>query len=295
MLKAHGGSTEGSGLGDMFDSLVHHLTSRHCAFLHQWERLIDLEAKEIQNVKKDIWCSSSLSGGKSSSCLSFVVLDTSEEIPQKVSQKENRFVYRFVRQELSPLDSEAHDKDSQSLGSSLTDDINTGLRSGDYMILSTEPGRLSVASGIIMDISHSHVTASFSKRLRLPGSSPSSMARDLHQQVWRIDKDEFMASFAVMRFNLIQLFLQNEHSFNLRRMIVDLEAPRFDSGCIFSQDPAISYIWSEKNLNNDQRRAIIKILTAKDYALILGMPGTGKTSTLVHAVKALLMRGHLSS
>lgn len=36
---------------------------------------------------------------------------------------------------------------------------------------------------------------------------------------------------------------------------------------------------------------LLQILTAKDYALILGMPGTGKTSTMVHAVKALLIRG----
>ncbi|GAB4860615.1 hypothetical protein Ancab_035775 [Ancistrocladus abbreviatus] len=35
----------------------------------------------------------------------------------------------------------------------------------------------------------------------------------------------------------------------------------------------------------------LEILTAKDYALILGMLGTGKTSTMVYAVKALLLRG----
>ncbi|CAB4299717.1 unnamed protein product [Prunus armeniaca] len=65
-------------------------------------------------------------------------------------------------------------------------------------------------------------------------------------------------------------------------MIVDLEAPRFDKGRILSQDPAISYVLSQRN---------ILAVAAKDYALILGMPGTGKTSTMVHAVKALLIRG----
>ncbi|KAK4410946.1 DNA replication ATP-dependent helicase/nuclease JHS1 [Sesamum angolense] len=148
----------------------------------------------------------------------------------------------------------------------------------DSQILSKEPGNLRVANGVIVDIGDSHVSVSFAKRLRLPGHSPGSMPEHLHQQSWRIDKDEVMASFAIM-------------SSHLRKMVVDLEMPRFDSGCIFSQDPAISYIWAEKSLNDDQRRAILKILTAKDYALILGMPGTGKTSTMVHAVKALLMRG----
>lgn len=101
-----------------------------------------------------------------------------------------------------------------------------------------------------------------------------------------------------------------------------LQAPRFDSGGLFSQDPALSYIRSLPNLNNDQQRSLHKviffcsfiftppvvwalmsscplcklmcsfqILGAKDYALILGMPGTGKTYTMVHAVKSLLIRG----
>ncbi|KAL6323365.1 hypothetical protein AAG906_029372 [Vitis piasezkii] len=158
-------------------------------------------------------------------------------------------------------------------------------------ILSTESGHLALASGVITDISRFHVYVCFSKRLRLPWSKRSSEEQDLLGEVFRIDKDEIVTSFAVMRFNLIQLFLQSMQGSHLRKMIVDLEVPRFDGGCIFSQDPAISYIRSEKSLNNDQRQAILKILTAKDYALILGMPGTGKTSTMVHAVKALLMRG----
>jgi DNA replication ATP-dependent helicase Dna2 len=174
-------------------------------------------------------------------------------------------------------------------GNLATDDLDCKLRTGDRVILRTEVSHLTVANGIIADISRTHISVSLSKRLRLPWSEPSSEVSNLSHELWRIYKDEFMTSFSVMRFNLMQLFVQNGH--NIRKMIVDLEPPRFDNGSILSQDPAISYIWSEKSLNNDQRQAILKILTAKDYALILGMPGTGKTSTMVHAVKALLIRG----
>ncbi len=33
------------------------------------------------------------------------------------------------------------------------------------------------------------------------------------------------------------------------------------------------------------------MLAAQDYALIMGMPGAGKTSTIVAAIQALLARG----
>lgn len=48
MLQVHGGSKESSGLGDLFDSRVHHLTTAHYSFLQRWDQLIDLEAKETQ-------------------------------------------------------------------------------------------------------------------------------------------------------------------------------------------------------------------------------------------------------
>ncbi|KAJ6319289.1 hypothetical protein OIU78_014832 [Salix suchowensis] len=288
--KVHGGSKESSGLGDLFDSHVHHLTTAHYVFLRRWDQLIDLEAKETQLVKNRIWRPHNLKSDDSTSCFSSVVLDTSDRLPYQKSLKDNRFIYRFVHKKIPLHDAHASGGESSSFPSS-AEDFDYTLKSGDYVIISTKFGHQTVASGFITDISQSYVSVSFPKRLRLPSSNSSSEAHDLFREVWQIDKDEFMTSFSVMRFNLVQLFLQSEQSSHLRKMIVDLEAPRFDSGCIFSQDPALSYIWSVKNLNGDQRRAILKILTAKDYALILGMPGTGKTSTLVHAVKAMLMRG----
>ncbi|QCD95507.1 DNA replication ATP-dependent helicase Dna2 [Vigna unguiculata] len=285
--KANGGSTESSGLREVFDSLTNHMNSSHSKFLRQWDRLIDLEAKETKVLRKEVWQShsSKSSNSSNSSGLSSIVLD-SLGIPPEKSLKDNQFTYRFIQQDSSSNLSEVSDVSSSA---SLKNDLDSIFRSGDHVILRNQSTHQIIAKGVISDISPNHVSVSFSKRLRIPGSS--STVNDLIQQVWRIDKDEAVTSFAIMRFNLVQLFLQNDRSAHLRRMIVDLEAPRFDSGSILSQDPAISYVCSEKSLNYDQRRAILKILTAKDYALILGMPGTGKTSTLVHAVKALLIRG----
>ncbi|XP_022637202.1 DNA replication ATP-dependent helicase/nuclease DNA2 isoform X2 [Vigna radiata var. radiata] len=282
--KANGGSTEISGLGEIFYSLTNHMTSSHSKFLRQWDRLIDLEAKESEILRKEVWQSQS-SKSSNRSGLSSIVLD-SLGIPLEKSLKDNQFTYRFIQQDSSSNLSEVSNVSSSV---SLENDLDSTLRSGDHVILRNQSSHQIIAKGVISDISPNHVSVSFSKRLRIPRSS--STVNDLIQQVWRIDKDEAVTSFATMRFNLVQLFLQNDRSAHLRRMIVDLEAPRFDSGSILSQDPAISYVCSEKSLNYDQRRAILKILTAKDYALILGMPGTGKTSTLVHAVKALLIRG----
>ncbi|ESQ35991.1 hypothetical protein EUTSA_v10006571mg [Eutrema salsugineum] len=289
--KADGGNTESSGLGDLFDTHVSHLSTLHFDFLRHWDRLIDLESREMQLLRNDIAHPHGSKGSHSASYLSSMVLDMKDGFQHHNAHKETRFIYRFVRQNSSETGERVPSEDTIRTGTPATDDLDCRLRTGDRVILRTEVSHLTVANGTIADISRTHVSVSLSKRLRLPWSEPSSEVSNLSHELWRIYKDEFMTSFSIMRFNLMQLFIQNERSIGIRKMIVDLEPPRFENGSILSQDPAISYIWSEKSLNNDQRQAILKILTAKDYALILGMPGTGKTSTMVHAVKALLIRG----
>ena len=45
------------------------------------------------------------------------------------------------------------------------------------------------------------------------------------------------------------------------------------------------------SLNAEQLHAVRRILTAEDFALVLGMPGTGKTSLVAHAVRLLVSLG----
>ncbi|XP_020577562.1 DNA replication ATP-dependent helicase/nuclease DNA2 isoform X2 [Phalaenopsis equestris] len=287
--KAYVGSYEASGLGDLYDRKTGHLNVVHIEFLKHWDRLIDLEAKTCQVAGKEIFRAQHLREN-SSSCLSSLVLDVTNGFSEDGSPHNGRFVYHFVHQRTSQHNHEMFNLDIKQASEPQADSLVCSLRCGDFVIISMVNGRPAVAQGIICGINEFHISISLSRRLRIPGNHRSSKA-DLMHAVWRIDKDEIATSYSMMRFNLLELFDSNLQISRLRKMVVDLEAPRFDSGGLLSQDPAVSYVHLESCINDDQRRAIKKILSAKDYALILGMPGTGKTSTIVHAVKAFLIRG----
>lgn len=104
--------------------------------------------------------------------------------------------------------------------------------------------------------------------------------------LFRIDKDELSAGMGRTRDNLAHLFYA-EGDHKRKQLIVDLAPP------IFSTLPS-DYASAEEqslNLNIDQRAAIDKVLSAQDYALVLGMPGTGKTTTVSEIITALVRRG----
>ena len=106
---------------------------------------------------------------------------------------------------------------------------------------------------------------------------------------YRIDKDEFSNGMATARNNLLRLMESNLfRARELRRLIIEKQPPSFKPT---SPSYSLSGPASQQELNVDQRRAIEKVMRANDYALVLGMPGTGKTTTIAHIIRALVAQG----
>ena len=102
--------------------------------------------------------------------------------------------------------------------------------------------------------------------------------------LYRVDKDEFSNGLALVRSNLVQLMSTHPIASSLRDLIVHGSPPRFrEKGAMAPMPPS-----QLGEMNEDQQAAVDKVLQAEDFAMILGMPGTGKTTTIAHIIRALL-------
>ncbi|KAF8754522.1 AAA domain [Rhizoctonia solani] len=144
--------------------------------------------------------------------------------------------------------------------------LNGHIIKGDAVTISIDPTLLAFARGYVLDISTRALT-----------TGPAE---------FRIDKDDYSGGMAKLRSNLAALFYKPGDERRLR-LVVDLVPPRFLAPDGDEKLPEIR----AKVLNPNQRAAIELVLRAQDYALVLGMPGTGKTTMVVELIKELVRRG----
>jgi len=111
---------------------------------------------------------------------------------------------------------------------------------------------------------------------------------DDSELVFRIDKDELFGSMARMRSNLAQLFYAGGDA--KRLSLVDLRKPIF-SAPTFPFVVTPSTLPHLAHLNPSQLDAMHRVLSTEDYALILGVPGTGKTTVIAALIRELVRRG----
>lgn len=97
-------------------------------------------------------------------------------------------------------------------------------------------------------------------------------------------------SQSLIRMNLANLgaLMDNRENTNrLRRIIVEHPKPEFNSAV--SKTFAAEARQKLGDLNGIQQRAVARTITASDYVLIKGLPGTGKTQTLTSIIHMFML------
>ena len=293
---ADDGDGETSGMKGMFDEVVKHLTPKHKRFFLKWDDLLTREEKESLKFRRELWTMLSSEREKLGRCLSHVIIEPGSAHEEQNNPKINRYRYTMIKQNAS---SQFSFLDSQ-------------LTVGEPIVISDERGHFALANGYVTHVRKQCVTVAVDRRLhnariRRPGfdevknqvfasimevAPEGATAVDAAGKIvegpvqYRLDKDEFSNGMATVRNNLIQVMAEGPFgSRKIRSLVVDLDTPRFKC------ESTAYTLRDRENINVDQRRAIQKVMSAQDYALVLGMPGTGKTTTIAHIIRALVSQG----
>lgn len=293
------GNGETSGLKEIFDDLVKHLQPVHQQFFAKWDALLTKEEKDVVKIRRELWTLSSSEREKLGRSFAKVIIEAGSYAEIADAPKINRYRYTFVKQKSDPSFSFTESQ----------------MTLGEPIVISDERGHYALASGFVTGVRRKKLQVTVDRRLHNARCRTKQFNAQNNQSfvgimevpergtvrglltppqppeevLYRIDKDEFSNGMATVRNNLINIM--EKDAFNaqpLRRLIVENVEPTFRPPFMALN---VGDSASQANLNVDQKRAIEKVMSAKDYALVLGMPGTGKTTTIAHIIRALTAQG----
>ncbi|XP_076012061.1 DNA replication ATP-dependent helicase/nuclease DNA2 [Genypterus blacodes] len=240
---------------DFLSEETGHLTATHLSYFSHWLLLCSLEAvtTETKNGRKHVWLQTSEDREKKGSCVGKLQL----RLPV-AAQSHGVFLHHFQRSATVPQQS---------------------LASGDRVVVSDQDGRLvGLATGYLCDVGRTTISC--------------TLDRDLSKfdgVLFRVDADEGVVGLSTHLTNLSRLMENSHDSDHLRELVVDLRPPEFISSLssVLPREAKDTVANILKGLNKPQKQAMKKVLLSKDYTLIVGMPGTGKTTTICTLVRIL--------
>ncbi|TID30233.1 hypothetical protein CANINC_001240 [Pichia inconspicua] len=283
------GTAEESGItADMYDEYTFHLSDeRYKTFYTHWDELITKEEGLSNYVKRNLWCKKSkdreVDGGE---CVGDLKVVGFQALPSQ-----NQYLYIFERDPIaySPLN-------------------HSNIVKYDRIILSEENSTFGLAQGFVKLITSDTIVMITSKRwsdsaIQMTGFDASNnqtfmsvlstqnkaevvdtISDEVKSKKFRIDKDAISFGMSMARYNLLNLFMP-EGDIERRELIVEHRTPTF------SDTPNFSYHHVLEGLNEDQVRAVETVSKIEDYCLILGMPGTGKTTVISSIIECMVRSG----
>ncbi|GJQ70844.1 hypothetical protein Trydic_g767 [Trypoxylus dichotomus] len=247
--------TNNKELNSIKEQGLSHLTDLHIQYFIHFSNLLDLERHE--KVGKDvsvIYTKTPEEREKIGKCITFV------KITNEVIECDGLYEHTF----------EKSDNNDQ-----VTTFLTSGIGESSYVIVSTSI-RSAVAAGIVSFINHNTIDVILDRNLTVK----------YRNSIFHIDAYDSNSVFSFNFTSLSVLLETTEQANRLRRLIIDKESPTFKSKLpkiIASTAPPIL-----KQLNRAQQRAVLKACCANDYLLIKGMPGAGKTATIIALVQLLV-------
>ena len=277
-----------SKLKHAYDMETSHLSENDKSFLSKWDSLLDIEGDAASSKRHEIWTMSGSERERLGRCISTLSLVEVADA-EWVSKGHNGFnrkgrLYSFAKPNNGRI-------------------VGNVMAYGEPVLLSIEGGPVGVSRGHIQSIDSQRVIVHTDRPIRKKVVHFSTLPEDQGKNivdlnlVWRLDKEEVMTTVPRTRAFLFDLFnnVENPHMNQrrkrLRDLIVDLEN-RSDASKLSPQEKnAVDVQASELRLNEEQKRAVEACLVQKDYSLVLGVPGAGKTTAVVAMIKALEMSG----
>uniref|UniRef100_G3W9L6 DNA replication ATP-dependent helicase/nuclease DNA2 n=1 Tax=Sarcophilus harrisii TaxID=9305 RepID=G3W9L6_SARHA len=232
------------------EKATQHLKHSHLQYFSLWYLMMTLESQSKDNKRshRNIWLMSASEREKNGDCIGNLI--RTEDVQTICS---GQYLHSFQRKNgIIP---------------------NTNLMAGDRVVLSGEERKLlALTCGYVKEINMTSVTCVLDRNLsKLPKST-----------LFRLDYEERIGGIETPLGNLSKLMENTPASEKLRDLIIDFREPQFIEylSSVLPHEAKDRVANILKGLNKPQRQAMKKVLLSKDYTLIVGMPGTGKTTTI---------------
>lgn len=245
------------GMRSKIQEGTQHLTRAHLKYFSLWCLMLMLESqsKDTKKSHQSIWLTPASKLEESGNCIGSLVRT---EPVKRVC--DGHYLHNFQRKN-GPMPA-------------------TNLMAGDRIILSGEERKLfALSKGYVKRIDTAAVTCLLDRNLStLPETT-----------LFRLDREEKHGDINTPLGNLSKLMENTDSSKRLRELIIDFKEPQFIAylSSVLPHDAKDTVANILKGLNKPQRQAMKKVLLSKDYTLIVGMPGTGKTTTICALVRIL--------
>ncbi|XP_017055717.2 DNA replication ATP-dependent helicase/nuclease DNA2, partial [Drosophila ficusphila] len=238
----------------LMPTVLEHLNVTHLKYVHHWIGLLNLEEQHNRQSSqlKSLWTVDPLKRQKQGRA----ICDLKLVEGKKVAFEEGRYLQ------------------SLEIGGEVDANRNITLRFdiGEYVVISCT-SRIAIASGFIVSLDARRVDLRLERDLSLLYAKESFV----------MDKHESQ-TFSTFNFSNLALLLTDDARTGVLRDIIVNKRPKNSNDTMDSMMEAEHMM---RHLNIEQKLAIRRCVVMPNYMLIKGLPGTGKTETLVVLVKVL--------